>query len=92
MNTLIYATQYQPSGGLAYGGGEFHTRNGVIVFVNKDGCIFKHSINNQTSQLSRTEGGSVSSPTISPDGKFVIYLHSDGKDDSIRLIKFDQTG
>ena len=33
------APQYQPRGGLAYGGGEFHTRNGVIVFVNKDWFI-----------------------------------------------------
>ncbi len=80
------APQYKPSGGLAYGGGEFHTRNGVIVFVNKDGCIFLTSIDNHTSQLPITEGGSVSSPTISPDGKFVMYLHSDGKDDSIRVI------
>ena len=36
------APQYQPRGGLAYGGGEFHTRNGVIVFVNKD-CLFRTS-------------------------------------------------
>ncbi len=80
------APQYQPSGGLAYGGGEFQSRKGIIVFVNKDGCIFQTSIKNHTSQLPITDGGSVSSPTISKDGKFILYLQSDGKSDSINVV------
>lgn len=78
--------QYQPRGGLAYGGGEFHTCDGMIVFVNKDGRIFRTSIENQGSQLLVADAGSVSSPRISPDGKFVLYLQSDGKDDSINVV------
>jgi dipeptidyl aminopeptidase/acylaminoacyl peptidase len=79
------ANQYHPSGGMAYGGGDFTTRNGLIVFVTKDG-LFQTSIHNQVHQILKTDNGSLSSPIISPDGRFVLYLHSDGKDDSIRSL------
>ncbi len=65
------APQYQPRGGLAYGGGEFHTRNGAIVFVNKDG-LFRTSTRDQICQLLKTDDGSLSSPSISPDGQFAL--------------------
>jgi dipeptidyl aminopeptidase/acylaminoacyl peptidase len=80
------APQSQPSGGLAYGGGEFHTRLGIVVFVNKDGSISQTSIDNHANQLSITDDVSVSSPAISGDGKYILYLQSDGKDDSINIL------
>ncbi len=79
------AAQYQPRGGLAYGGGEFHTRNDLIVFVNKDGRLFRTSVHKDTCHPITPGFGSSSSPAISPDGRFVLYIHSDGKDDSIGL-------
>jgi hypothetical protein len=85
------APQHQPHGDLAYGGGEFHTRNGMIAYVTKDSSIYRTSIQDQSSQLLLTEVGSISSPNISPDGKFVLYLHSDGKDDSIKLINLTKS-
>lgn len=79
------APQYQPRGGLAYGGGEFQTRNGLIVFVNKDGRLFRTSIQKDICRPITPGFGSSASPSISPDGQFVLYIHSDGQEDSIGL-------
>ena len=84
------AVHYQPRGGLAYGGGEFHTRQDLIVFVNKDGRLFRTSIQKDICHPITPGFGSSSSPAISPDGHFVLFIHSDGKDDSIGLADLEK--
>ncbi len=85
--TFDLDSSHQPRGGLGYGGGEFHTHAGVVVFVDKDGRLYRTStLQNAPCQPITPGFGSSSSPTISPDGQTVLFLHSDGKDDSIGLV------
>ena len=83
----ILAAGRQPRGGLGYGGGEFHTRGSLIVFVDKDSRLYRTTTQQNDICRPITPGfGSSSSPAISPDGQFVLFLHSDGRDNSIGLV------
>jgi dipeptidyl aminopeptidase/acylaminoacyl peptidase len=85
--TFDLDSSHQPRGGLGYGGGEFHARGCLVVFVDKDGRLYRTSTLQNAPNHPITPGfGSSSTPTISPDGQNVLFLHSDGKDDSIGLV------
>lgn len=80
------APSNQPRGGLAYGGGEFSTVGDEILYVNKDGSIHRTSVETDEPIPISLAFGSVSSPCSSPDGHYVLFLHTDGKEDSIGLV------
>lgn len=100
-NVLVYRSEagqfkevangYQPRASLAYGGGDFHVRGDIVVFVNKDGRLIQSSIQFDKPHPITPGFGSSASPCISPDGKKVLFVHSDGKDDSIGLVDLTQS-
>ncbi|MBA4419646.1 MAG: hypothetical protein C0391_00690 [Anaerolinea sp.] len=83
--TVEFAPTVPPRGGLAYGGGEFHCQANRVVFAGKDGRIFSGTNTDEECSPITPAFGSCASPCISPDGKSVLFLHSDGQDDSIGL-------
>ncbi len=83
---LAVAPSVQPHGGLAYGGGEFSTVGDSILYVNKDASIHRTSSTaDEPSPISHCFGN-ISSPYSSPDGRYILFLHTDGKEDSIGLV------
>ncbi len=81
-----------PRGGVGYGGGVFEaSRTGdQLVFADRDGRLFRRGLLPSPPQpitpaIGQPAGG-VASPAISPDGRWVAYVYSDGKADLIGLV------
>ena len=65
--------------GVGYGGGDFGVHGGFAYFaVHRDGRLFRQSLDSGSAVPITPKFGSVSSPVVSPDGRFVAYVHHDG--------------
>lgn len=67
-------------GEVGYGGGDFTVHGGDVYFaVHKDGRLFRQSLNSGGARPITPKFGGASSPAVSPNGRFVAYVHHDGK-------------
>jgi dipeptidyl aminopeptidase/acylaminoacyl peptidase len=73
-------------GGVGYGGGEFTVHNNLVIFAGKDGRLYRRELNPQNAQPITPAFGSVASPRISPDGRHVVYVFSDGTYDALGVV------
>ena len=73
-------------GGVGYGGGEFSVRNHLVVFAGKDGRLYRRGLDPQTPRALTPTYGSVAAPQISSDGKYVVYVFSDGENDALGVV------
>lgn len=73
-------------GGVGYGGGEFTVRNNLVIFAGKDGRLYRRELTPQKAQPITPAYGSVASPQISPDGRHVLYVFSDGSQDALGVV------
>jgi len=65
---------------VGYGGGDFSVHDGSVYFaVHKDGRLFRQPLAGGFATPITAKFGSASSPAVSPDGRFVAYVHHDGK-------------
>jgi dipeptidyl aminopeptidase/acylaminoacyl peptidase len=83
-----------PRGGVGYGGGAFTVAGtageNVLIFANNDGRLYRRNLENQrpypiTPAFGPQPAGATASPCLSPDGKWVLYVYSDGKTDLLAL-------
>ncbi len=73
-------------GGVGYGGGEFDVHIDFAVFVG-DGRLWRVGLAGGAPRpISPAMGYDIASPTISPDGRWVVYVFSDGKYDGIAVV------
>ncbi|HEY9076776.1 MAG TPA: prolyl oligopeptidase family serine peptidase [Anaerolineaceae bacterium] len=73
-------------GGVGYGGGEFTIRDGVVVFADRSGRLYRRDLGYSAPRPITPLMGFAASPAISPDGNWVMYVYSDGKVDLIALV------
>lgn len=73
-------------GGVGYGGGEFDIQNDVVVFTGKDGRLYRRALGYDSPRAITPSYGGVASPKISPDGKWVLYVFSDGVMDVLAVV------
>lgn len=73
-------------GGIGYGGGEFTTHNGSIIFTEKSGRLFRTNLGYGNPSPITPAFGSFADPQVSPDGQLVMCVFSDGKTDLISLV------
>ena len=72
---------------LAMGGGDFTARNGYVYFVEaKSGRIYRQPTHTGTAKPITLAFGSSASPTVSPDGKYLLYVHTYERDDCIAVV------
>lgn len=65
---------------VGYGGGDFTVHGGFAYFaVHKDGRLFRQPITAGPATPITPKFGSAASPVVSPDGRFVAYVHYDGE-------------
>ena len=76
-------------GGVGYGGGEFCVAQGVLVFCGRSGQLFRRSLGYEQPQPITPAFGAVASPTLSPDGRWVVYVWSDGHTDLLALVDIE---
>ncbi len=69
---------------VGYGGGDFTVAKGNVYFVS-NGIIYRQCLSGGNARPITPPFGQAASPSVSPDGRFVIYVHSDGKNDAIAI-------
>jgi dipeptidyl aminopeptidase/acylaminoacyl peptidase len=71
--------------GVGYGGGEFTTAHGVVIFASRDGRLYRRTLGYDLPRPITPPFGSAASPALSPDGRRVLYVFSDGKTDLLGM-------
>lgn len=74
-------------GGIGYGGGEFTAAGGALIFTNRNGQLFRRSLAYGRPHPITPPFGAAAAPALSPDGRWVMYVHSDGQTDGIALVE-----
>ena len=70
---------------VGYGGGDFTVSHGCAYFV-AEGRIFRQDLGGHQAQPITPQWGQCSSPCVSPNGKYVIYVHSSETVDLLALV------
>jgi len=74
-------------GEVGYGGGDFTVHGGFAYFaVHKDGRLFRQPLAGGSAEPVTPKFGSAASPVISPDGRFIAYVHHDGEDTDVLAV------
>lgn len=76
-------------GGLFYGGGEFCVHDGLTIFAAGDGRLYRRPLDYGQPQPITPGFGKSVSPAISPDGRWVLYVHSVDDQDSLAIVPTD---
>ena len=75
---------------VGYGGGAFTVAGGHVYFVTRHGRLYRQSLDGGLPKALTPEFGYPASPAVSPDGRWVVYVHSDGHNDCLAVV--DSTG
>jgi len=70
---------------VGYGGGDFTVSHGSVYFV-AEGHLYQQVLSGAEPQPITPAGGECSAPSVSPDGKEVIYVHSHEGTDLLALV------
>jgi dipeptidyl aminopeptidase/acylaminoacyl peptidase len=80
-------SDYGARAGVGYGGGDFSTGHGFIYFVEaKSGRIYRQPTHKGTAKPITPAFGSAASPTVSPDGKYLLYVHTYERQDCLAIV------
>lgn len=77
-------------GGIGYGGGSFSVKGDTVVYVEKGSnqLLLLSTADDQPIKLT-TSLYKTAAPRISPSGKYLCFVHSDGAADTISIIGID---
>lgn len=71
-------------GEVGYGGGDFTVHDGTVYFaVHRDGRLFRQSIAGGAAAPITPKFGKAAAPCVSPDGRFIAYVHYDGEETDV---------
>jgi len=73
-------------GGVLYGGGEFALCREWIYYIDHGHQLFRCRLDGGGSQAIAPPFGSLAAPAISPDGRWVLYIYSDGEQDLLAVV------
>ncbi len=73
-------------GGVGYGGGEFTVDGDNVYFAATDGRLYHIHLDHGAPRPLTPAFGKLASPAVSPNGKHIVYVHTDGKNDSLGLV------
>jgi len=80
-------SDYNVRAGVGYGGGDFTVGHGQVYFVEaRSGRLYRQPISSGISRPVTPAFGSTASPTLSPDGRYLLYVHTYERLDSIGLV------
>lgn len=82
-------SEHNPRGGVGFGGGEFGLGRNDVYFADKSGVLYRRPYSPGLSSAITPPYGGLASPAVSPSGKWVMYVHSDGVEDVIGLVDAD---
>jgi len=61
---------------VGYGGGDFSVAGGHVYFVAQEGRLYRQALSGGQAQPIIPQFGHMASPTLSPDGRWLIYVHT----------------
>jgi len=79
-------SEQKVQGGVGYGGGEFIVSEGRVFYAEKDGRLYICSLTQKGSRGITPPFGKVASPILSPDGLWVVYVHTCEQIDSLAIV------
>ncbi len=83
-------SEYNVRAGVGYGGGDFTVGHGCVYFTEAEsGRIFRQPLSSGLAKPLTPAFGKAASPTISPDGQHLLFVHSYEGEDSLGLIPVD---
>ncbi len=82
----ILSDAYDIGGRVGYGGGDFDVRAGTVIFVDRGRQLFRLEVESGTPQPITPEMGTLASPALSPDGRWVVFVASNGQEDALYLV------
>lgn len=71
---------------LAYGGGDFTTGTDAVIYVGEDGRLYRLPLAHGFPSPLTPPFGHAASPALSPDERWVLYVHSDGQTDTLAMV------
>lgn len=79
-------TGHKIHGGVGYGGGDFGVGRDEVFFADSRGVLYRRSFSaGQPEGLTPAYGG-LAAPVVSPSGRWVLYVHSNGSEDVLALV------
>jgi len=88
----LTSSGFSVRGGIGYGGGEFTTHKGIVVFADKSGRLYKTELENGLPVSITPTFGAFADPQISPDGAWVLAIYSNGKEDLLSITDIEGSG
>lgn len=73
-------------GGVGYGGGELAVHGQTVFFPGIDGRLYRSELGYGQPRPITPPHGKAASPVVSPDGRWVVYVHSDGVTDVLAAV------
>ncbi len=70
---------------VGYGGGDFALHDGTVYFVENSGRIYRQSLLGGQAQPITPAFGHAAAPTPSPDGKWLVYVHTYEGEDTLAV-------
>ena len=70
---------------VGYGGGDFTVFDGAVYFVS-EGRLYCQSLREGEARPITPAYGEAASPRVSPDGKWLLFVHSDGVEDVLAIV------
>ena len=71
---------------VGYGGGDFTVAGGVLYFVEKSGCLYRQNLQTGPAERLTPQFGHAASPVVSPDERWVVYVHSHERQDVLAVV------
>lgn len=73
--------------GVGYGGGDFTVRDGLVYFVEaQSGRLHRQPAGHGPARAITPAFGTCASPSLSPDGNWLIFVHTDEGQDNLGII------
>jgi len=73
--------EFNPSGAVGYGGGDFFAGNDDVIFCDRNGRLYSKPYSSGLPMAITPEFGGCASPLLSPDESFIIFVHTyEGRD------------
>jgi dipeptidyl aminopeptidase/acylaminoacyl peptidase len=72
---------FNPSGSVGYGGGDFYAGNNQVLFADRNGRLYSKPYGAGLPRVITPGFGGAAAPVLSPDEKFIVFVHTyEGKD------------
>ncbi|MDD5370483.1 MAG: prolyl oligopeptidase family serine peptidase [Anaerolineaceae bacterium] len=90
-NQALHDLTYDNSvhAGVGYGGGDFTVSQGVVVFAQQNGRLYRRRLGYDQPHAITPPFGYAAAPQLSPDGNWVLFVHTAERKDSLGLVRTD---